>query len=75
VQGHISFEELFGLFDLPYTQAGVFVDLMLKKNGQVRDFRLMIADFRFIIAKKFEITVSLPSKDKNVEECDARKAK
>jgi hypothetical protein len=48
---HISTEELLGLFYLPNTEPRVFVNLMLKKNWQRGDFRLMIADFRFILAK------------------------
>lgn len=41
---HISFKKLFSLLDLPDTQPGVFVDLMLKKNRHETNLRFKIAD-------------------------------
>lgn len=56
VQGYIPFKKFFCLFYLPYPQPGVFVNLLLKKNGHNRDFRLKIEDFRFILANRKFIT-------------------
>ena len=52
---HIGFKEFFRFFYFPNAQAGCLVNLLLKKNRHVKDFRFQIADFRFIIAKIFKL--------------------
>jgi len=77
---HMGLKEFFHFLNFPNAQPGGLVDLLLKKNRHDQDLRVKIAvpiiiGIRFIIAKILKRTVSLPSKGKNVEECDARKAK
>jgi len=58
VQGHIIFEEFFGLLDLPDPQPGEIVNLLLIKNGQRTDFRVKIAgiDKYEIIYRIYKLT-------------------
>ena len=45
LQRHITQKKFFRLFDLPDSQPGGFVDLMLKKNRHEYNLRFKIADF------------------------------
>jgi hypothetical protein len=47
VLGHCSFEKFFRLFYFPDSQAGGFVNLVLKKNRHRSNLRFLIADLRF----------------------------
>jgi len=42
---HVAKKELLGLFNLPDSQAGSVVNLMLKKNRHEYNLRFKIADF------------------------------